>query len=288
MRVDEQAIDVGQLADDADRAAGDRRRVRRQLAARTAARRDRASCRGTGTSARRRPAASSAMRPVPVIASRGDATSSSPLSSSPRSASVPVTWPTGFLGDEQIVDAEPHVVARIVEGAAAAGRELDQAGRLRAGDTRTRRLLDRNAAAVGVERIGARPSRRRRRRSIVPGRLGDVDAVEPDAGAVEAQRRGRPSRTARRRRRRRRWSSRRSRAALVLAGQMELAGQAARHRLVVDLERVAQAVEIAADRRGSARRSPRRRRGADSRARTALRRGSPNPSRRTTPSVTVT
>ena len=36
----------------------------------------------------------SAMRPVPVTASRGDAASISPLSSVPRSASVPVTWPT--------------------------------------------------------------------------------------------------------------------------------------------------------------------------------------------------
>ena len=36
----------------------------------------------------------SAMRPVPVTARRGDAASTSPLSSLPRSASVPVTWPT--------------------------------------------------------------------------------------------------------------------------------------------------------------------------------------------------
>ena len=36
----------------------------------------------------------SAMRPVAVIASRGDAASISPLSSVPRSASEPVTWPT--------------------------------------------------------------------------------------------------------------------------------------------------------------------------------------------------
>ena len=54
-----------------------------------------------------------------------------------------------------------------------------------------------------------------------------------------------PSERARRKRRRRRSSSRQSRARLVPARQVELAAEAARHRPVVELERMSQAVDIA-------------------------------------------
>ena len=70
--------------------------------------------------------------------------------------------PDAFFADEQIVDAEPDVVARRVERAAAAGRELGEPDSGARGYASERDLLDRNAPAVGVERVGRIPADERR------------------------------------------------------------------------------------------------------------------------------
>ena len=117
-----------------------------------------------------------------------------------------------FLGDEQIVDAEPHVVPRLVEGAAAAGGELREARERRARIRQSGNRVHRNPPAVGVERVGAVPADERRAGDRAAA-FRDLDVVEADAAAVEPRATRSPSRTARRRRRPARSSCCRSRAA---------------------------------------------------------------------------
>ncbi len=93
-----------------------------------------------------------------------------------------------FVAGEQIVDAHADVVAGLVERAGAAGRELQQAGQRRAGERRRLQRLDRNSRAVGVEGVGAVPADPRRA-GHASGALCDLERVQPDARALEAQRR---------------------------------------------------------------------------------------------------
>ena len=125
--VDQQVLDVAQLADHADAAADHGGRERRQP------RLERAHVRierGVGEAerqlgvrlGRQRDAARS-----PTPTSRGDAASISTVMTVLRTPSRPVTSPMPSSLDEQVADAEPHVVARLVEPAAARGGEVDQA-----------------------------------------------------------------------------------------------------------------------------------------------------------------
>ena len=149
-----------------------------------------------------------------------------------------------FFGDEQIVDAEPDVVARRVERAAAAGGELGEARQRRA------RIRQKASRSTGMRRPSALneyvESQPTNAAPVTVPALGDREVVEPHARAVEPQRR---RRLLKRLAVRDAVVDRHAAEAdgpLVLAGQMELAGQQAGHRIVVDLERVPQAVEVAA------------------------------------------
>ena len=92
--------------------------------------------------------------------------------------------------DEQVAEARVDVVGRVDELAAAARRELERARQrhLREGEHVNR--LDGDAAPVRLERVGALPLDVRGAADRA-GALADVHAVEPDAGADEAQRRRR-------------------------------------------------------------------------------------------------
>src|ERR1019366_6902536 len=147
--------------------------------------------------------------------------------------------------DEQSVRAKTDVVPRLIEGAAAAGRELHDAGERRRFRKRERRdALDRYATAVGVERIGRVPPALRRAGDGAAVLL-DLDPVEPYASAVEPQRRGRflkrlaVGRAAVDR------HAAEADGPLVLAGEVEVSRQEAVDRIVVELKRVTQAVDVA-------------------------------------------
>ncbi len=93
-----------------------------------------------------------------------------------------------LLADRQLVDPEPHVVARVLERAAAGSGKFDDACRLRLRKRERRDAFGRNTPAVGVEGIRAVPSDEGRTRDRA-GRFGDARGVEPDAVAVEPERR---------------------------------------------------------------------------------------------------
>ena len=90
-----------------------------------------------------------------------------------------------FLGGEQIVDAKPDVVAGVGERAAAAGGEVGKARQRRSREAQRRNRVDRNASAVGVERVRRIPSDERCPRDGA-GALRDLNVVEPHARAVES------------------------------------------------------------------------------------------------------
>ena len=143
--------------------------------------------------------------------------------------------PDAFVAREEIADRAAHVVARQVEGTAAARGEVDQP---REGHRRAlgqAHALDGNGAAAERERIGAVPA------DVggaiaAPLALGELDAVETDAVALQPHRRrglferlavGHPVRN------RHRAEAER---AQVFAVGMELAGQHAVHSVVEDAE----------------------------------------------------
>ena len=151
----------------------------------------------------------------------------------------------GFAGHRQIADAEPVIVTRLVERAVPARRQFHRSGQGPAGVGKERDCAGGNPPAVHVEGVCRIPTdeRRPRDRAVT---FGDLDGVEPHAGTVEAQRR----------RRLLDWLAVRHAVldrhgagadrAAALALQDELACHPARQRVLVDLKRVAQAVEIAA------------------------------------------
>ena len=92
-----------------------------------------------------------------------------------------------FVAGEQIVDDELDVVARLFERAGASCVELQAARQRRSRKRDAGQRLDRDARAVGVERVGAVPADVRRTGDTADAFL-DVDVVETDARAFEAQR----------------------------------------------------------------------------------------------------
>src|SRR5204862_758738 len=92
-----------------------------------------------------------------------------------------------FFGDEQIVYAELHVVARLLERPAPAGGIFDEPRERGARILERRDLLDRKPPPVGVERIGRIPSNECRARHRTAA-LVDRHAIQTYAGAVEPQR----------------------------------------------------------------------------------------------------
>ena len=133
----------------------------------------------------------------------------------------------------------PDVVLRRLEQAAARRREVELPGERRLREGHRVDGLDRHAASGEVERVGPLPADVGRAGHLAP-RLARLDAVEPHALALEAQRRGRRlerlvvgdalvdlhAPEAKRR--------------LVLAVQVELARDLPFNRVVVEQERVAQ------------------------------------------------
>ncbi len=126
--VDQQTIDVGQLADDSNRAAGDGGREGRQLRhEQTDVRIERAVVepeRQLGVGLRRQRHAAGAGDRQPR---RRRIDFAAQLVAAKRER--PGHLPDALLRDEQIVDAEPDVVARNVERAASTGGELDETRR---------------------------------------------------------------------------------------------------------------------------------------------------------------
>ena len=147
--VDEQMIEVGQLADDADRAAGDRGGERRQL------RHEQADVgieravveaeRQLGVGLRRQRDAAGAGEREPR---RGGVDLAAELVAAKRQRAGDLA--DAFLADGQIVDAEPHVVARLSKVPLPCGGEL--------GEARERR------PRKGKKRAGAPPESAGRRR----------------------------------------------------------------------------------------------------------------------------
>ena len=91
-----------------------------------------------------------------------------------------------FLAHEQIVDAQPDVVSRQVERAAATRRKLGQARQWGPWVPECRNPLDRNAPAVGVERIRPIPRHKRRARHRTAALL-EIHAVQTHARPIETQ-----------------------------------------------------------------------------------------------------
>ena len=129
----------------------------------------------------------SSSRPEPETERRGDAASKSAVSSVAAQRQPARDLTDAFVAHEQIVDARLHVVARLVEVAGAGRIELQQAGQRRARKRRGLQRLDRDTPPVDVERIGPVPADPRRAGGLA-GRLGDLNRVEPHAGALEAER----------------------------------------------------------------------------------------------------
>ncbi|MEZ5418383.1 MAG: hypothetical protein R2708_13675 [Vicinamibacterales bacterium] len=141
-----------------------------------------------------------------------------------------------LLADEQVRDVDLDVVAGLVERAAAGGAEVGEAGQRRQGrEVGQIERVDRQPAAVGVERIGTGPGDVGGAGDGAAGLL-HLQAVEPDARPLEAQAgdtrgeglvvgdaavEGDPSETDR---------------FLVLAVEANLAAERAEHRVVVELE----------------------------------------------------
>ena len=150
-----------------------------------------------------------------------------------------------LVRDCEVVDAEPDVVARLIERAAPAGGELGDAGQGRAAGREECEVIDWNPPAIGVEGIGRIPADECCA-GHGSGILRERQIVEPDAGAVEAHRRAHLLERLLVRdavvNRHRAEADR----TFVPAGQMKLPRDQAGHRIVVDAERVAQAVDVAA------------------------------------------
>ena len=156
----------------------------------------------------------------------------------------PADLPDRLARHRQIRDPELDVVARRLERAAAADRKIDRAGRAQLRVIEGGDVGHRQTAADRVERIRPIPPDKRRS-GDGPGRFGERYAIEPDARPVEPQRGrafferlrvgGAPL------------DGHRAEAdrALVRPRQVELAREVARHRIVVDLEGVPHAVEVA-------------------------------------------
>ncbi len=95
--------------------------------------------------------------------------------------------PDALVADEQVEDADLHVVARLVEGAAAGGAEVGKAGQRRQGrEIGQVERVDGQAAAVGVERVGPVPADVGGARDQGAGLL-HFEPVEAHAGPLEAQ-----------------------------------------------------------------------------------------------------
>ena len=187
--VDEQVVHVGQAARHANRAAGHRRRKGRQTwherpdvgierhvveangELRLTLRRHRDVTGGGDGEAGRGRVDLAAQLGAAQRQGRGDLADS-------------------FFADEQIVDAEPVVVARSVERRAAVRGKFRDSRQWRLRKTESRDALDRNALPVDIERIGRIPPDERGAGHRAAAFL-DVDAVETDAGVLESQRRGR-------------------------------------------------------------------------------------------------
>ena len=242
--VDEQMIEVGQLADDPDCSAGDGGGERRQLRhEQTRVRIERAvveTKRDLGVRLRRQGDAAGA-EDVEPRRRRGHFAAQ--LLAAHRERPGDLADP--LFTDEQSVAAKPHVVARLTEGAAAAGREFDEAReRRRVGKREGRDLFGRNAAAVRVEGVRRVPPDERGAGQR-PAVLVDGDAVEPHACAIEPQRGGRfLERLGVRGPVVDRHAAEADRM-LVFAGEVEFAGERPGHQIVVELKGVAQALEVA-------------------------------------------
>src|SRR5262249_25700730 len=95
-----------------------------------------------------------------------------------------------LLAQEDAADAQPQIVARLIERAAAPHGELSDARQRRTRNAESSDLLDRNAAAVEIQRIRRiPPDECRAGNEAVAFR--ELRAVDANAGAVEAQRRRR-------------------------------------------------------------------------------------------------
>ena len=183
---DRELVLIGELADDAHRAAaiavvnGDSRGTKNRTygSSDVSPNRTVSSASISGVSA---------IRPSTFMSRRGEPTSRSSASRSPRRFSLPDNMTDAFVAGEEIVDDELDVVARLVERTDASGVELQAARqrRPRKGDAGQR--LDRDARAVGVERVVAVPADIRGAGDAACALL-DVDVVETDTRAFEAQR----------------------------------------------------------------------------------------------------
>ena len=186
MRVDDELVGVGQLADDAHGAADDRGRIGRQ------ARLEEADVR-----IERRLAEADRQFGVHLVGERnparaGDDEPGRRHFEIERQEIAAQVEPAGELPDalvagKQVVHGQLDVVARLVERAGARGVELQPAGERRARKRDADERLDRDRGAVGVERVVAVPTDVGR--TLHPaGALPDVDVVEADARTLEAQR----------------------------------------------------------------------------------------------------
>ncbi len=185
-RADLDRVAVVQVADDADRAAGRRLRVRREIGLEDAHERIE---RGVAD-AERQVRVSHVLQRDAAGARHGQ----------PRRGCVELIGqqlvahrqPTGDLADalvtkKQILNVHLDVVARLLERAAAARRKIKDAGpRREVGKRRESEGLDPELPALGAERVGPVP-RDVRRPGDDPRRLGRLRAFEANAVAFEAQ-----------------------------------------------------------------------------------------------------
>ena len=141
-----------------------------------------------------------------------------------------------LVADEQVGDADLDVVAGLLEGAAAGGAEVGEAGQRRLpGEIGQVERVHGQAAAVGVERIGAVPAHVGGAGDGGAGLL-DLEPVEADTGALEAQAgHGRGERLVVGAAAIERQPAEAERL-LVLAVEVELAADRAEHRVVVQFE----------------------------------------------------
>ena len=124
-RVHKQLVDVGELSDDANVAAGDCGRERRQVRVNRADVRDRVKCRRRLNDRSASIPGVRAIRPEPDTARRGDAASSFSVIDVDVDADLSDDLADPLVADEEIADRAADVVARPIERPAAARIEIE-------------------------------------------------------------------------------------------------------------------------------------------------------------------
>jgi hypothetical protein len=183
--IHQQAIDVCQLAHDADSSAGDRCRERRQSRLeRTDVRIERgiADVEGHFRVHLRRQRDAAGPRDGEARGRRLHLEREQIAFD----ADVADHLPDPLVAGEEVADGAVHVEARLLEGAAAAGGEIEQAGERNRGLRGQRQVLHRNRTSIDIERVGPVPSHVGRPGAHASA-LHQPDVVEPHPGAFEAQ-----------------------------------------------------------------------------------------------------